>query len=268
VSTASTYHATDGAAYEVFLGRWTRRLAQPLLDFAAFAKEAPLLDVGCGTGSLAHAMATRWPGRSVIGVDIAVPYVAFARSQHRSDNLAFEHADAAKLPYADASFAGVTAQLVLNFVPDVAAALNEMKRVTMRGGRLVAAVWDFRGGLVYQRMFWDTAAGIDAGAAAARDRLFSGPLALPDGLVRLFEGAGLARIERTSLTIRMDYENFADYWQPLCGGQGPVGTYLARLSPDLRARIEDAVAVAYRSGAPDGPRSMTATAWAVRGEVR
>src|SRR5215475_3650902 len=264
---ASTYHATDGAAYEVFLGRWTRRLAQPLLDFAEFPEEGRLLDVGCGTGSLAHAMAARWPGRTVIGVDVAAPYVAFARSQHRSDNLTFEQADAAKLPYADASFAGVTAQLVLNFVPDVAAALNEMKRVTMRGGRLVAAVWDFRGGLVYQRIFWDTAAGIDANAAAARDKLFSGALALPDGLTALFASTGLAQVERTSITIRMDYANFEDYWRPLGGGQGPVGTYLTALAPDLRARIEQAVAVAYRSGAPDGPRSLTATAWAVRGRT-
>jgi SAM-dependent methyltransferase len=224
--------------------------------------------MGCGTGSLAHAMAARWPRRSVIGVDIAAPYVAFARSQYRRDNLTFEQGDAAKLPYQDGSFAGDTAQLVLNFVPDAAAALNEMKRVTMRGGRLVAAVWDFRGGLVYQRIFWDTAAGIDPGAATARDRLFSGALALPDGLVSLFTAAGLAQVERTSITIRMDYANFDDYWQPLGGGQGPVGTYLVGLDPDLRARIEHAVANAYRSGSPDGPRSLTATAWAVRGTVR
>jgi SAM-dependent methyltransferase len=264
---ASTYHATDGAAYEVFLGRWTRRLAQPLLDFAEFGEQGPLLDVGCGTGSLAHAMATRWPGCRVVGVDIAAPYIAFARSQYRLDNLAFEQGDAAKLTYENASFAGVTAQLVLNFVPDVAAALNELKRVTMRGGRLVAAVWDFRGGLVYQRMFWDTAAGVDANAAAVRDKLFSGALALPDGLTALFASAGLTNVERTSITIRMDYASFADYWQPLCGGQGPVGTYLTALAPDLRARIEQAVAVAYRSGARDGPRSLTATAWAVRGQL-
>jgi SAM-dependent methyltransferase len=264
----STYDATDGAAYEVFLGRWTSRLAEPLLDFAAFPAAGRLLDVGCGTGSLARAMAARWPARNVVGVDIAPPYIAFARTQAKSANLQFEVADAIRLPYADASFVGAAAQLVLNFVPDPIAVLHEIQRVTAAGGPVIATVWDFRGGLVYQRIFWDTAAGIDPGAAIVRDRLFSGELALPDGLARLFESAGLDRVEHTSITIRMDYANFADYWKPLCGGQGPVGTYLAKLAPDLRARIEEAVARAFLSGSPDGPRSLAATAWAVRGEVR
>jgi hypothetical protein len=63
----------------------------------------------------------------------------------------------------------------------------------------------------------------------------------------------------------MDYANFDDYWGPLLGGQGPVGTYVVGLEATLRARIEEAVRIAYTSGAPDGARSMTATAWAVRG---
>lgn len=191
-----------------------------------------------------------------------------ARSQARFANLQFDLVDAIRLPYADASFGGAAAQLVLNFVPNPIEVLHEIQRVTVPGSPVVAAVWDFRGGLVYQRIFWDTAAGFDPGAAVARDKLFSGTLALPDGLPRLFESAGLDRVERTSITIRMDYASFDDYWKPLCGGQGPVGTYLASLAPDLRARIEEAVAWAYRSGAPDGPRSLAATAWAVRGEVR
>jgi SAM-dependent methyltransferase len=213
-------------------------------------------------------MATRWPARDVVGVEIAPPYIAFAKSQAGDDNLQFATADVIKLPYADASFVGAAAQLVLNFVPDPIAALHETRRVILPGSPIVAAVWDFRGGLVYQRIFWDTAAGIDPGAALARDRLFSGALALHDGLTRLFESAGLGRVERTSITIRMDYANFDDYWKPLCGGQGPVGTYLAGLASGLHARIEESVARAYCSGAPDGPRSLTATAWAVRGEAR
>jgi SAM-dependent methyltransferase len=265
--TAPGYHASAGAAYEVFLGRWTRRLAEALIDFAAFPATGDLLDIGCGTGSLAFAMAARRPGRRVVGIDRAAPYVEFARSRLAGAAPTFDVGDAGALPYPDGAFSGAAAQLVLNFVGHPDAAMGEARRVVRSGGTVAAAVWDFRGGLVYQRRFWDTAAGLDPGARAQRDRLFSGALALPDGLPRLFERAGLAAIERGSLTIRMDYASFEDYWSPLLGGQGPVGTYVAALTPELRSRIELAVRAAYLSGAADGPRSMTATAWAVRGVV-
>ena len=74
-------------------------------------------------------------------------------------------------------------------------------------------------------------------------------------------------VERDSLTIRMDFADFEDYWLPLQVGQGPVGSYFGKLAPDLKARIREAVRDAYCSGAPDGARSLTATAWAVRGTV-
>ena len=40
-SMTDAYQATDGAAYEVFLGRRSRRLAEKLLDFAAFGDDGP-----------------------------------------------------------------------------------------------------------------------------------------------------------------------------------------------------------------------------------
>ena len=63
----SSYHATDGAAYERFLGRWSRRLAAPLLEFAEFTGDGCLLDVGCATGSVANAMTGKWPARRIVG---------------------------------------------------------------------------------------------------------------------------------------------------------------------------------------------------------
>jgi SAM-dependent methyltransferase len=257
----SAYCASNGAAYEVFLGRWTRALGERMVEFARFS-EGPLLDVGCGTGSLASAMAQRGPA---VGVDVAVPYVAYA-SEHAAGPR-FVAGEAGRLPFADGAFAGAAAQLVLNFVGDPVIAVREMQRVTRKGGVIAASVWDFRGGLVYQRMLWDTAAMIDPNAAAVRDRLFSAPLALPDGLAALFARAGIGDVETASLTVRMDYASFADYWEPLLGGQGPVGTYAASLAPELRDRIEAAVRAAYLSGAPDGPRSLVAAAWAVRAVV-
>ena len=61
------YQATDGAAYQVFLGRWTERFADALLGLLEIPPDGALLDVGCGTGSLAFAIADRWPGREVNG---------------------------------------------------------------------------------------------------------------------------------------------------------------------------------------------------------
>jgi SAM-dependent methyltransferase len=258
---ASAYSASDGAAYEVFLGRWTRALGQRMVEFARFP-EGPLLDVGCGTGSLAGAMATRGPA---IGVDVAVPYVVYANEHAVGPR--FVAGEAGRLPFANGVFAGAATQLVLNFVADPVAAVREMRRVTRKGGVIAASVWDFRGGLVFQRMLWDTAAGIDPNAAVVRDRLFSAPLALPDGLPALFARAGIDRVGIGALNVRMEYASFADYWEPLLGGQGPVGTYAASLARELRDKIESAVRAAYLSGAPDGPRSMTASAWAVRAEV-
>ena len=264
---SSTYHASSGEAYERFLGRWTRGLAAPFVEFANLPGMGDLLDVGCGTGSISAVLARRFPGRRIVGVDVAEPYIGYARSRANIDSVSFELGDATQLRWEDGNFAAALAQLVLNFVPSCEAAAREMRRVTRRGGVLAAAVWDFRGGLVYQRLFWDTAVALDPAAAETRDRLFSGPLALPDGLVKLWRRIGLEQVERGSLTIRMDYADFADYWEPLLGGQGPVGTYVGRLAPALRNRIQEAVRLAYLSGGPDGPRSLTATAWAVRGLV-
>ena len=97
--------------------------------------------------------------------------------------------------------------------------------------------------------------------------MFANPVAIPGGLAGLFHEAGLVDVETQSLTIRMDYADFEDYWQPFLGGQGPVGSYFANLAPALKAQIKEAVRDAYCSGSPDGPRSLTASAWAVQGEA-
>jgi SAM-dependent methyltransferase len=267
VGRACAYLADDGAAYERFLGRWTGRLAEALIDFADLPGEGPVLDVGCGTGSITLELRRRCPSRSVWAVDVAPAYLAFARRRAGAEGIAFEQADASDLPFDAGLFSASIAQLALNFMTDARRVAQEMRRVTQAGGVLAAAVWDFRGGLVHQRLFWDTAAALDRDAARARDRLFSHPLAQPDGLAALWREIGLRDVDEGSLTIRMNFERFDDYWEPLLGGQGPFGSYVASLPAGRRAEIRTAVRDAYCSGGPDGPRSLTATAWAVRGKV-
>jgi len=75
-SQSSNFHASDRAAYEIWLGRWSKRLAGLFLDFVDFPETGELLDVGCGTGALTFAIADRWPARPVLGVDLAAPFIS------------------------------------------------------------------------------------------------------------------------------------------------------------------------------------------------
>ena len=63
----------------------------------------------------------------------------------------------------------------------------------------------------------------------------------------------------------MEFANFADYWAPVTGKDGPLAAYVNSLAPDMRERFRAALHAAYCGGEADGPRSYAASAWAVRG---
>ena len=66
-------------AYEQVMGRWSRRLAPLLIRFGGLSDDDRVLDVGCGTGSLAFTVAEIANVASVTGIDLTEPYVNFAR---------------------------------------------------------------------------------------------------------------------------------------------------------------------------------------------
>jgi SAM-dependent methyltransferase len=262
----SLYSAADPDAYERLMGRWSRRLAPLFLRFADLPPRAAVLDTGCGTGSLAEALARE--GHKAVAADIAPPFAAWARDAHRGDKkLRFLVSDVQALPFGAAHFDAAVSLLVLNFVAGPASALREMRRVTKPGGVVAGAVWDFAGGLDYQRIFWDTAAALDFRADIARGRHYGHALLRAGALGDAMRRAGLQAVEETSLTIRMDYADFADYWGPIATAQGPVGDYVRAAEPELLERIRERVRAAFLSGGADGPRSMAATAWAVKARV-
>ena len=61
MSPSSTFVAADGDGYELQMGRWSRHLASPFLEFVGTAEGERVLDIGCGTGHLAFAVAARSP---------------------------------------------------------------------------------------------------------------------------------------------------------------------------------------------------------------
>lgn len=132
-------------AYERYIipalfGEW----AQDLVETAALRVGERVLDVACGTGVVAQ-YAAPVVGRTgqVIGMDVNESMLAMARTiaPPQGAVIAWQYGDAAALPLPDATFDVVLCQQGLQYFPQRAAALREMARVLVPGGRLVLSVW-------------------------------------------------------------------------------------------------------------------------------
>jgi SAM-dependent methyltransferase len=264
---SSTFAAATGDGYDLQMGRWSRRLAEPFLAFCGWQDGERVLDAGCGTGSLTFALAQRTKTATIEGLDFSPEYISYAQKRNREPRIAFKVGDICGLPYENASFDRVLSLLVLHFVPSTPRAIEELARVARPGATVAAAVWDARGGLVANRRFFDAAAALDEKGNDRRARNFTRPMTRPGELGNAWRKTGFVNVRETSLSIRMEFESFADYWQPYLGRDGPGAEYVSTLSPAMRERLTEVVRAAYLDGDPDGPRSYAAIAWAVAGAV-
>ncbi|HEX5052108.1 MAG TPA: methyltransferase domain-containing protein [Planctomycetota bacterium] len=117
-------------------------LAVDLLHHAGLRPGERVLDVACGTGVVARLASPQVePGGSVAGLDVHPGMLAVARSATPPGmRIAWHQASAEAMPLPDASFDVVLCQMGLQFLPDKRAALREMRRVLVHGGRLVLNV--------------------------------------------------------------------------------------------------------------------------------
>jgi SAM-dependent methyltransferase len=99
-----------------------------LLDQAA---PSSILDVGCGEGVLTEQWADHIAGR-VVGIDLDDPKLRDEWQRRERPNLSFHAGDGHRLPFKDGEFEAATAMEVLEHVPDPAAVLGEMARVSSR----------------------------------------------------------------------------------------------------------------------------------------
>ena len=243
------------------------KLAPLFIDFAGVADGEKILDVGCGTGSLTFALARAADLGEIAAIDYSPVFVEEAIQRNSDPRIKIRQADACDLPFEDGAFDRALALLVLHFVPEAGKAVAEMRRVVRPGGIVGAAVWDHLGGMPAMRMMVDTVAALSEDGRQLRCRYCFQPMMQPGEMKQAFVRQGLVDVTETELTIRMDYQNFDDYWAPIAAGEGPLGNYMTTLDATQRARTDAAVRDAYEAGHPDGPRSFTSVAWACRGLV-
>jgi ubiquinone/menaquinone biosynthesis C-methylase UbiE len=239
------------------MGRYSARLAQRFVDFARVQAGQTALDVGCGPGAATTELVRRLGPDAVAAVDPSEPFVAAARARHPGVDV--RHSSAEDLPFADGTFDASLAQLVVHFMKDPAAGLAEMARVTRTGGVVAACVWDFAGERAPISVFWQAARELHR-----RVEDESGlPGARADHLSELLEGAGLERIEETELSVTLDHAGFDEWWDPLTLGVGPAGQYVRALGETERSALRERC----RQLLSDGPFTLTAFAWAARGQA-
>jgi SAM-dependent methyltransferase len=255
----------SGGAYELWVGRWSRSIAEEFIDWLAVSPGRTWGDVGCGTGALVERILGSSDPAGVLGIDRSEAYVSEARNRAGDSRVRFEVGDACALPWATETCDVTVSGLVLNFVPDSAAMTREMVRVTRPGGRVAAYVWDYAGGMQMIRHFWDVALELNRGDSKL-DQAERFPLCQPGPLEQLFRRAGLISVLVRAIDVPTVFHDFDDYWLPFLGKQGAAPAYLASLPAATRDRIRVALK-ARLVAAADGSIAMTARAWAVRGTV-
>jgi len=252
-----------GDAYEAYMGRWSRPLARAFVEWLHPEPSVHWLEVGCGTGALTSTICDLCEPASVVASDPSAPFIEHARKNLPDTRVSFVVAGAEALPRRDGGFGAAVSGLVLNFLPDPAAAVASIRERLGRGGTFAAYVWDYGDGMECLRMFWEEAVALDPRAAALNEGTRF-PLCAAPALASLFGAGGLTQVETGSLEIPTVFTTFDDYWMPFLRGTGPAPSYVASLAPSERESLGRRLERRLQKGSA-GRISLRARAWAVRG---
>ena len=249
----------NAAAYDRLMGRWSGAVGARFLDWLAPASGLRWLDVGCGAGAFTELVLKRCSPGSIVGVDPAAAQIDYARRQMPAAE--FRAGDAMALPFADGEFDIVASALVINFIPDRAKALNEMRRVLRPGGIVTAYVWH-RTATTNDAPFAPIERGLETiGANVLRPP--TRPESTSEGARLALETAGFSDIAITILDVVRKFASFEDYWETHCLPIAPPGQSIAALSDEGRARLR-ATMQAMLPAAGDGTVSYSSRALAFK----
>ena len=252
----------DGAAYEQFMGVWSRLAGERFLQWLGAPAGWRWADVGCGNGAFTALLLERCAAREVEGIDPSAEQLAFARTRFPANApVRLAQGDSMALPWADAAFDAATMALVIFFVPDPARGVAEMARVVRPGGSVSAYAWDIRGG------------GFPYGVLQEEMAAIGSPPAWPpsvdasrmEAMRALWNGAGLVDVATHEIVVERTFADFDSYWA--IARTGPrLASSIAAMPAEQHERFRARVRERLGSEA-DGRITCRATANAVRGRV-
>ena len=256
-----TIRFDDGAAYDHYMGVWSRLVGDVFLDWLAPATGLRWLDVGCGNGAFTEKLVARCAPSLVEGIDPSEAQITFARSRLAAAGVRFRQGDAQSLPYPDNGFDVAVMPLVIFFLPEPARGVAEMTRVVRPGGQVTAYGWDLQGGgFPYGGMQEELRGlGVDVSAPPSPEAAGLGQLQA------LWQDAGLAEIQTREIVVQRLFPDFEDYWKTVLTGPSIAPALLALTSGEI-VRLKERLRAKYPADAT-GRVSCSARANAVRGRV-
>ncbi len=252
----------DGAAYERYMGVWSKLAGEVFLDWLAPKPDLRWLDVGCGNGAFTEMVVERCAPKSVQGVDPSEAQLAYARTRPASRVAQFRQGDAMALPYPDDAFDVAVMPLVIFFVPDPAQGVAEMARVVCPGGAVAAYAWDMEGGGFPYEALHEEIRGmgfevpVPPNADASRIEVMQ----------ELWTGANLDSLETRGITVQRTFADMDDYWTTILGGAS-VSATLATMTTEELAILKERMRAHLPLNAT-GRITYAARANAVKGRVR
>jgi ubiquinone/menaquinone biosynthesis C-methylase UbiE len=183
-------------------------------DLVGRAKPQPtdhVLDVACGTGAVTRLAAGKTTNGRVVGLDYNPGMLGVARSiRTTSAPIEWIEGSALSLPFADGTFDLLLCQLGLQFFPDRAQALREMRRVLRQQGRVALSVYSPIERTPAAHAFvlaLDKHLGPDASKIKRSEHLFSNP----QEVVALLADAGFVQVEVSTVTKQITFPSVLDY---------------------------------------------------------
>ena len=239
--------------YDAWAGGLHGRVASRLVEIAAPKRGHHVLDVGTGTGLVAHLIAARVKPGTVIGIDLSEQMLSIARAR-RLPNSQFVGMAAERLVFRPSTFDLVTMGEALTYFADPMAALEEAHRVLKPKGRIAVSCLRRSLSTPAQNLFFQGLAPLARRHYLSLPRFSSerARFGEPDVLPELLGEAGFEVTAVTEL-VTGGRARDAREWTDLMAGAGPLPyTLIKSLGPRYRAELEEEVDMAMGSlGDPD-----------------